>query len=328
MEKISTLLIALFCTCFSFAQTVPNGDFESWTDEHTATGWNSSFYTSFPFTYNGFSLDIVIDYNAATRNATAHTGTYCAQLSTQTANAQLYGSNLYSIPLPGMIQLGQFNTEGLANIDFENADMDNLNLTDYVYGGVPFTEVPAKITAWVSYFSTADTMRAGVILTRWNNGEREIVAQGDLIYGENSDDFVQVEIPVTVKEGMEGVAPDTMNIIFSSASGTADGNTLLAIDDIEIVMTAEDSSDVRIFDVTSLPIFSICPNPTSDVVKLTPATHETYAARMFDINGKMVWNAENLQGETQVNVTSFSKGTYFMQVKQGNNVKSEKVIVQ
>jgi hypothetical protein len=80
--------------------------------------------------------------------------------------------------------------------------------------------------------------------------------------------------------------------------------------------------------VSSLPLFSVRPNPATETVVLTPFTNESYSARMYDTNGKLVWNADNVNGETQLNVSEFTKGVYFLQMKQGSNVKSEKVIVK
>ena len=133
---------------------------------------------------------------------------------------------------------------------------------------------------------------------------------------------MQIEIPVTYKDGMEGVTPDTLNIIFANSGGSTNENTLLSVDDVEIEMGD------NIYEVSSLPLFSVRPNPATEMVILTPFTDENYSARMYDTNGKLVWSADNVNGETQLNVSEFTKGVYFLQMKQGSNVKSEKVIVK
>lgn len=323
MKKLFTSLCIICAIAFTFAQTIPNASFEDWDDLHTATGWNSSFNLSMPVEYSGMSLTVVIDYNAATRLNNGHSGDFAVQLNSQEANAQLMGMSLYTIHLPGMIQLGEFNTESLGNLDIQNVDMDNLDLTEYVYGGIAFNAVPSKVKAYIAYTTTSDTMVAGVVLTRWNNGQREIVAKGEYRNGTPYAEFTQIEIPVAVQPGMEGVTPDTMNIIFSSATSTADENTVLVVDDVEVDMDGD-----AIFEIGALPIFSARPNPATENLVLTPATTENYSARLFDTNGKLVWEAYNLQGETTLNVSNFTQGIYFLQVKQGENVKSQKVLVK
>ena len=323
MKKFFTFLMAVCAMSFASAQTVPNASFEDWTDANTAVGWSSTFNVSIPVSYSGMSLDVVLDYKAATRYADGHTGTYSAKLTSQQANAQLMGYNLYSIDLPGVIQLGNFNTEGLSNIDFDNLDMANMDLTQYINGGIAFDQVPAKITAWVAYYSPSDTMRVGVLCTRWNNGTREIVAQGDFLTSENYEDFTQIEVPVTVKDGMEGVQPDTLNIIFSNASGTTcDAASVLTIDDVAIQMEGD-----AIYDLT-FPLFSVRPNPATDVIMLTPGVNTNYAVRMYDTNGKRVWEGYGLTNETEINVNDFTPGVYFLQIQQNGQVKTEKVIVK
>lgn len=323
MKKIFTTLFIFCAVAFAFAQTVPNASFEEWSDTHTATGWNSAFNTSMEIEYSGLPITVVIDYNAATRLADGHSGEYSVQLNSQAASAQLMGMSLYEIQLPGMIQLGDFDIDALSNMDIENADMDNMDLTQYIHGGIAFNQVPAKMKAYVTYTTTSDTMVAAVFLTRWNNGQREVVAKGDLQSNTQYNEFTQIEVPITVQEGMEGVTPDTLNILFCTARGMADESTVMVVDDVELQMEGD-----AIFEIGALPIFSVRPNPATENIVLTPATNENYSARMFDANGKLVWENNNLQGETTLNVSNFTKGVYFLQVKQGQNVKSQKVLVK
>lgn len=323
MKKIFTTLFAVLAIAFTYAQVVPNASFEEWTDTHTPAGWNATFDANIPVDFQGMSLNVVINYQAATRNANAHTGSYAAQLSTQTANAQMMGTTLYSINLPGIMHLGEFNVEAFSTLDVgEMTNPDAIDWTQYLTGGIACTQVPEKVTAWVAYNTTEDTLNARVVLTRWNNGQREIVAQGMYESDQVMDDYVQIEIPVTYNEGMENVTPDTLNIIFTNSNGSTNENTLMSVDDVAI------SAGDNIYEVSTLPLFSVRPNPATEVMILTPFTDESYAVRMYDNSGKLVWAAENLQGETQLNVSEFTKGVYFLQLKQGNNVKSEKVIVK
>lgn len=323
MKKIFTTLFAVLAIAFTYAQIVPNASFEEWTDTHTPAGWNATFDANIPVDFQGMSLNVVINYQAATRNANAHTGSYAAQLSTQTANAQMMGTTLYSINLPGIMHLGEFNVDAFSTLDVgEMTNPDAIDWTQYLTGGIACTQVPEKVTAWLAYSTTEDTLTAGVVLTRWNNGQREIVAEGRYEYDQEIENYTMIEIPVTYKDGMEGVTPDTMNIIFANSGGSTNENTILAVDDVEIV------SGDYIYEVSTLPLFSVRPNPASEIMVLTPFTDESYAARMYDNSGRLVWSADNLQGETQLNVSEFTKGVYFLQLKQGNNVKSEKVIVK
>lgn len=323
MKKLFTLSLIILACAATFAQTIPNASFEDWSDATTPVGWNSKFSTSFPIEYSGISATVVIDYNAATRYADAHQGTYSAQLRTQTANLQIMGMTVYSINLPAIMQLGQFNFNGISDLDFENIDVNALDLTQYLNGGIACNQIPQKMTAWIAYAPyDGDTMHAAVVLTRWNNGQREIVAQGNFASGDNDTDFRQIEVPIAVVSGMEGVTPDTLNIIFTTSMSMTNENTALVVDDVELAMAN------GIVEVTTLPLFSIYPNPATDHIVLSPLAAGEYSAQLFDANGRLAYSASALNGETSINTTSFAKGVYMLKVKQGENVKSEKVIVR
>ena len=82
------------------------------------------------------------------------------------------------------------------------------------------------------------------------------------------------------------------------------------------------------FTIDNLPIFSVQPNPATDVLTVVPITGSEYSLRLYDMNGKLVRELYGLQNETRLDVSNLNKGVYFLQVKQGSNVKSQKVIIK
>lgn len=318
MKKLFISLIAFLGLTVAFAQvTVPNAGFEEWTDNTHPAGWTAAFSHTFSIDLYGMPLEIPVDYNAANQSTDAHSGSYAIEVVPQQINAVLT-----TIDVPGVIQLGQFNTTALQEIDFMSFDFANLDITEFVDGGIACNELPLKATAWVKYTTTSDTLRVGVVATRWNNGTRQTVAQGEYRHPGALTEYTQIEVPFTVCGGMEGIQPDTINIIFSNSGREVDANTRLYVDDVELVAAS------GIYDLSSLPVFNVQPNPATEVVTVIPMENSEYALRMYDTNGKLVRELYNLQGETRMDVSTFTKGIYFLQVKQGDNVKTQKVVVK
>ena len=325
--------MAFFGLTAAFAQTVPNAGFEEWTDNTHPVGWNGTFSANIPINYSGMSLNVIIDYRAANQSTNAHSG---VEVVPQQASALLMGSPVYSLDLPGVVQLGQFNTAAFQNIDVSNLSSMNFNIADYTYGGIACDQLPDSVTAWVLYSTVQDSLRAAVIATRCYNGQRQVVAQGEFLHQGAITEYMPITIPVSVKPGMEGIQPDTVNIIFSAGSQSVDPDSRLYIDDVELFTSSVEPGDTTnpggdstaVFNIASLPVFSVQPNPATDVLTVIPLTNSEYSLRLFDMNGKLVRELNGLQNETRLSVSDLTKGVYFLQVKQGANVRTQKVVVK
>ena len=337
MKKLFITLMAFFGLTAAFAQTVPNPGFEEWTDNTHPVGWNGTFSANIPVSYMGMSLNVIIDYRAAHQTTMAHEGDAALEIRPQMANAFMGNSSIYSIPLPGVVQLGEFNTAALQNIDVSSFNMSNFDISQYATGGIACDQLPDSVTAWVNFSTMNDSLRAFVIATRWNNNQRQVVAQGEFLHQGAISGYTKITIPSTVKPGMAGIQPDTVNILFCCGSQSVDTASRLYIDDVElftsVVVPGEDTTDVpgdstAIFNLSTLPVFSVQPNPATDVITVVPMVNSEYALRLYDLNGKMVRELHGLQNETRLNVSDLNKGVYFLQVKQGANVKTQKVVVK
>lgn len=344
MKKLFITLIAFFGMAVTFAQidSLPNGGFEDWTDNTTPVGWNATFSKTIPMTTPYGQITAIVNYHAANKSANAHSGDAAIELIPQKADVMMGGTAIMSQALPGVVQLGEFNTDALQNIDISNFNMSNFDISQYTYGGIACNQLPDSVTAWVRFATVNDSLRAGVLATRWNNGQREVVAQGEYLYRGAISEYTQITIPSSVKAGMEGIEPDTINIIFSCGSQTVDTASRLYIDDVALYTsvvipstdtTGTDTTDTpgtdttAIFNITNLPVFSVMPNPATDVMTIVPLANGEYAIRLYDFNGRIVRELNGLQNETRLNVSDLNKGVYFLQVRQGANVKTQKVLI-
>ncbi len=72
----------------------------------------------------------------------------------------------------------------------------------------------------------------------------------------------------------------------------------------------------------------ILPNPASNSLQLgndaLPATNQL---KIYDLNGKEVLSAENVQPAQNFDISQLSSGTYLVQIKSGTQVISKKIVV-
>lgn len=304
MKKILTFLFCLNITVMISAQvTIPNSGFEQW-NNGSAMSWSSSF------SYSGTLASF--EYEAAERTSDAHAGNYAMKLHPSEIDL-----SITTFSLPGMCHLGIFNTEiGLTSLlGILNGGIGGI-IDAMIEGGIPCNRVPSKATAWVKYIPSGEDEMSATVRC-YSNGE--IVAEGTYTSTTASGVYQQIEIPVTTS-GND--TPDQINIIFSC--GKNEGSYLY-IDDVELVFEEPENPD-GISECNA--VFSVSPNPTSEVLNITSTMNGNYSARLFDTNGKMVWECNDLQGDTQVNVTDLTAGVYFLRVSNNGLSRTQKVIIR
>ena len=306
MKKI-LILFAFVCACgILSAQTVPNADFEQWNSDEEAAGWTSSF-----------SMDLMMtsfDYSSAEKSSNSHTGYFAMGLHPYAIDLMLT-----SYTLPGIAHLGTFNADfDITNLLGGFGGGGGLDAGSFiesmVQGGITCNRVPQSVKAWIRYVP-ADGDAMSVTVRCYSNGE--VVAEGTYNSTTASYGYEQITIPVTATSS---ATPDQLNIIFNC--GSADGSNLY-IDDIELVM--ESGSGIE---EPANVIFSAGPNPTRDIITVTPTVAGSYSAVLFDMNGREVWAGQSLQGTTKVDVSELSEGVYFLKVTANGLTRTEKIVVK
>ena len=306
MKKI-LILFAFVCACgILSAQTVPNADFEQWNSDEEAAGWTSSF-----------SMDLMMtsfDYSSAEKSSNSHTGYFAMGLHPYAIDLMLT-----SYTLPGIAHLGTFNadfdiTSLLGGFGGGGGLDAGSFIESMVQGGITCNRVPQSVKAWIRYVP-ADGDAMSVTVRCYSNGE--VVAEGTYNSTTASYGYEQITIPVTATSS---ATPDQLNIILNC--GSAEGSNLY-IDDIELVM--EGGSGIE---EPANVIFSAGPNPTRDIITVTPTVAGSYSAVLFDMNGREVWAGQSLQGTTKVDVSELSEGVYFLKVTANGLTRTEKIVVK
>ena len=85
----------------------------------------------------------------------------------------------------------------------------------------------------------------------------------------------------------------------------------------------EDNLSLSEFDETNVQIY---PNPTSSVLNIQVPQSSQYNYSIFTMNGKRVLNGDFNSSNTQINTNSLSTGVYIIQITNGDNSISKRMI--
>ena len=226
MKKIFLISTAIFSFACTYAQTIPNADFESWTlagPFETPDGWAAG--------------------PSVSKSTSAHSGTYAIQLKTDTFTNPMT-STLDTIP-------------GMAN-----TGMRGLGPGAGGTNGYAFTSRPDSLVGWYLFTPIAGEMSTiNVNLTKWNTGtsSNDIVGTASFLGGATGT-YTRFSIPITYSSTD---IPDTANIdlINGDPMMRLIGATLL-VDDLAFISNLTGISDVRSTTIS----MQCYPNPVNDIV--------------------------------------------------------------
>lgn len=74
--------------------------------------------------------------------------------------------------------------------------------------------------------------------------------------------------------------------------------------------------------------FQFYPNPATDNVTVQFGDDETYTVNIFDVNGKVVFTAENNKDKMSIPVSSWANGFYYAQFKNNKSTQTKKLVVR
>ena len=68
------------------------------------------------------------------------------------------------------------------------------------------------------------------------------------------------------------------------------------------------------------------PNPANGVVYFSAPANDALTVSVFDLLGKQVMDAQNVQ--SQLNISSLNPGMYFVKMTQGSSSATKKLVVK
>lgn len=326
---LSFLLIPLRS---SYGQEVlSHYDFEEWTDANNPVDWSALLTLNIPV----FGIEIPLNLTFGERTTDCYSGQYALKLN------PFHFPGMLSIPaftIPGIAQIG--STEPVTidlellngiiegNLDFSNLDslMGKLEgMQGLISKGVPISGNPEEVGVAIKFLpadSTVDTMSVIVATTKWNDilNTKEIVGTGFYFAAEPIEEYTKIAIPISNE--LESTSPDTIMIIFVVGGLNANEDSELYVDEL-YVMSHE--SAIREAELN----YVLYPNPTSGQIYIRPDDVFTrYTAHLFDLSGKKILQMIDLTGETAIDLSSYSSGTYLLELRQGSKKITHKVVIE
>lgn len=289
------ILFAVALSFFVFfvnAQTtIPNGDFESWVNVETPTGWSAS---NIHTTYMGFPVDVITVTKDST---TQHGGAACVKLFSKLI--------MMGLPVnPGYLTTGTF----WYTLSPQAGG---------VKGGTPFTGRPDTIKGW--YKSTLmGTDKTTISWEFWAGAHTTLVAGDTTQIATSAPSWVQFSIPVTYHDT---ITPDSMNIVFSSSDiynqTNITASSELYVDDIELVY-----GQAGIIDPVFSPEFFVYAESQGQtlVVSMNFNVHSNTIIRIYNISGQLIEETvKNIDvSKEYIDISNFSEGLYILDVIRTN----------
>ena len=132
------------------------------------------------------------------------------------------------------------------------------------------------------------------------------------ITGDQGNAWIERTVDLTPYKG-------DVRIIFRAVRGTGFRSDI-AVDQISL----RDALPVGITDNNSKEVLTVFPNPTNDIVKITTST--TMDIVVFNSVGAVVKEQKVTKGTSQIDVSTWSNGVYFIKVLNGENSTVQKLI--
>ena len=85
------------------------------------------------------------------------------------------------------------------------------------------------------------------------------------------------------------------------------------------------SLDAETFKLNSITIY---PNPASSTLNVEHPFNEDLSFELFSIEGKRVFEYDLTEKHTELNVSQFSPGAYFVRITEGEKVFSQKIVIE
>lgn len=282
MKQLLTIGV-LAMTFYAGAQPVPNGGFETWTNQGTYEDPNNWASLNF-FTLFGAPA-------TTTKVTSVHSGNYAVK--TETIMADLDQDGQTNDTLPGTTFLG--------SVDFINQIAVN---------GAAFALRPDSLVGWYKYTpGGSDALSITVMLTKWDGTTTNTVADGAWSSSTTVGSYTRFHIPLTYSTSD---TPDSVQIMLSASSNTATPGSQLWVDDLQFITNAA----AGVATVSATPALQFYPNPadkTLSVIVAKSTTVEVYNALGMHLETVKA----NASDVVTIQTANYKNGVYFLKTESG-----------
>jgi hypothetical protein len=289
MKKVIFTLLSICVISGLSAQTIPNGNFESWS-LGSPNGW---------VTYNSIYFLVGLSAPPAVQLSPAPEGSYAIKLVNEYSTTD-------SMVFPGFAVLGDMNP-----------------LTGSGSIGVPFTDRPGSLDGVFQQHGATlgDTIAISCVLTKWDAATASQLFIGAASFFSQAEVSSWTDFSFPFQYDLPD-APDSMTVYLYSFGG--DGSSL-SVDNLHFSGTTEVSENAALADVVVFPN----PAHEEVFVDCSVFVNQPVQAMVYDIQGNLVYETNWTNGGLKrLNVNDWSKGQYILHLQSGGMTKKKSFIKQ
>ena len=227
--------------------------------------------------------------------------------SKTTASASVY-SDIAGVDFPNW----GGNSGNVTPIAFE--DDLALKLPEFTYQGIQFPETDLSGMTMLHLDIWAQSQGVGLDLIATGGASNRVNIAS------NDGEWSSVDIPLTAFPSLD--LSKIFQMKFYGLDGAnADGSYDIYLDNIYLYTgTALSVDKINVLNV------NMYPNPANGVVYFSTPANDALTVSVFDLLGKQVMDAQNVQ--SQLNISSLNPGMYFVKMTQGSSSATKKLVVK
>ena len=295
--KMRNLLILLLLLPFTMKAQLANLDFEDWDNSINK-----------PLDWYITSSGMYIDFNSNTstyfpKETASHSGDYALKLS-----------------------IWYYYTKDVA---YQEASMDSK--LDSLSGYYKY-ENNTHIQIYQGDTGITDTAKVSVYLTHFNVNTQisDTVGVGMQLLS-NKTDYTRFNVAIQYSDT---VTPDSVMVIIdpsyvkryeastNGVSSSINVSSILTVDALQMHNHDEEPSSVN--EIDQKANYTVYPNPASDQIQISNFTGQI---SVFDMSGKCLMNAVQVQENEYVSTSQLTKGTYILQLSSNKEIYHSKLVI-
>ncbi|MDA3910128.1 MAG: T9SS type A sorting domain-containing protein [Bacteroidales bacterium] len=293
-NMIQAIVLLVLISQVSFAQILPNANFETWVSEgdyEIPEGWETS---------NEATYEWPISLITAEKTDDAYAGDWAVRLISK---------NILGIVSPGFITTARFEFEVFS----QSADL---------FGGTYFPYRPESINGYYKYTPAepTDYCVVGAFLLKYNEGSEIPDTIGFAEF--NGTEAISEYTPFTATfEYQSDEMPDSLALtILSTNFDNPIAESIMFVDNLSISMPTGNRIDLMSETET------VYPNPGNGIfnLNLTEATEIS----IYNLLGVQVFKQNLPKGNHRLNISFLKKSQFIVRLKTASHEKTQSIIIQ
>ncbi|OPZ97746.1 MAG: hypothetical protein BWY70_01406 [Bacteroidetes bacterium ADurb.Bin408] len=292
MKRIFTTLFAVLFVAFTYAQNIPNNEFENWTGGK-------------PNSWDATNISLLSVTTVTEETASPQSGSKSCKIETKSS---------YITTIPGLITLGTFDY-----------------MSQSISGGIPFPYRPSKLKGYYKYSpSGADQCFIGVGLSKIVGGVRDTIGQGLLQSTTAVTTWTLFEQDITWTSTDDPDSLNII-ISSSNLTGSYVVGSILYVDSLffEFLPVGMNQEDIKTLDILACYPNPFSGNTTINFASPENAVYEFSVMNMIGVEvHKAQVNAKAGENIINFSAADLPTGLYLFSVKNGKYCKTQSFIVR